>query len=75
MPIEPACKLVIKKLKLKVDLAIFRRMYDRALTPEARLLNEIVKAVGAFSTTETPRSDTQEAARRYQTARPAKKDE
>jgi hypothetical protein len=51
MSIEAACNLVAKTLNLEIDPANLRRMYDRARTPETRLLNETVVATGAFSKT------------------------
>ncbi len=73
MTIRAACKLVAEELKLKTDPTDLRRAYDRARTPETRYLNDIVKATGAFSKTETPRSDIQKAGRRREKAKAAQK--
>lgn len=73
MSIEAACSLVAKELKLEIDLADLRRMYDRARTPETRYLSEVVKATGAFSNKEAPLSKVQKAGQRMRKAKAAQK--
>ncbi len=73
MSIEAACILVAKELKLETDPADLRRMYDRARTPEARFINDLVKATGAFSKTDTPRSNVKKAGQRLKKAKAARK--
>ena len=73
MSIEAACKLVAEELKLETDPANLRRMYDRARTPESRYLSEVVKATGAFSNGEAPRSKVLKAKRRLEKARTTQK--
>ena len=65
MSIEAACNLVFEKLDLPIDSANFRRMYDRARTPETRLLNAVVAATGAFSKGSTPKSKVTKSLHRF----------
>ena len=73
MSIEAACSLVAKELKLETDPANLRRMYDRARTPESRFINDLVKATGAFSKTDTPRSNVEKAGQRLKKAKAVQK--
>jgi hypothetical protein len=73
MSIEAACKLVAEELKLETDPANLRRMYDRARTPETRYLSEVVKATGAFSNEEAPRSKVLKAKLRLEKAKTTQK--
>lgn len=66
LSIEAACNLVAEKLRLEIDPADLRRMYDRARTPETRLLNEIVAATGAFNKSSTPKSKVVKSYRRFE---------
>ena len=73
MSVEAACILVAEELSLKIDHTNLRRSYDRARTPEARFINDLVKATGAFSKTDTPRSDIEKAGKRMKKAKAVRK--
>jgi hypothetical protein len=65
MSIEAACNLVAKTLKLNTDPANLRRMYDRARTPETRMLNEVVTATGVFRKGSAPKPKVAKSLHRY----------
>ena len=73
MSVEAACILVAEELNLQTDPANLRRSYDRARTPETRFINDLVKATGAFSKTDTPRSDIEKAGKRMKKAKAVRK--
>jgi len=73
MTVRAACKLVCEELDLEIDPADLRRMYDRSRTPETRFLNDVVKAMGAFSKTDTPFSDVEKAGQRLKKSKAEQK--
>jgi len=73
MSVSEACERVVERLNLDRDPENLRRAYDRARTPETRLLNDTVKAVGAFNKSGTKGSDMQKAVREFKTRKSTQK--
>ncbi len=74
MSVEAASELVVERLGLNKDPANLMREYDRARTPETRLLNATVKATGAFSTGSPAIPKVKKALNRFKTAKAAQKE-
>ena len=75
MSIEAACNLVAEQLSLEIDIADFRRMYDRARTPETRLLNDAVSTTGAFSNVKTPKPKVTKSLHRFKNSKKDQKED
>ena len=73
MPVAAACNLVNEKLKLGKDVSNLIREYDRARTPETRLLSATIKATGTIRTGGPDIPEVKNALRRFKETKTAQK--